>query len=225
MHYSKIAKNLKVFDMDVRKLDIGIDYEKLLAEFNEKNWEQTLIDMHDNTNGNVVNQMSLQKTIDCPIEDELVDSCGSLFFDWSTHDPKNGTSGPKMRDVVRKEDEFNVLCSEFDGTYMSEVIELLKEKYNVVRGRMMALDWKTCLTIHKDKTQRIHIPLVTDKDCFMLIDDVPHRLEFGATYLTNTTKFHTAVNASKIYRTHLVFCTDMFNEKKERPKSLPWDDL
>lgn len=197
--------------MDVKLLDIDIDYEKLLSEFNEKNWQQTLIDMYDNTNGNVLNQISLQKTSECLIEDELVDSCGSLLFDWNAHDPKNGSTGPRRRDNVRKENEFNILCSEFEGTYLGEVVELLKEKYNVVRGRMMALDWKTCLTIHRDATKRIHIPIVTNSDCFMMIDDIPHRLEFGATYLTDTTKFHTAVNASKIYRTHLVFCTDMFN--------------
>lgn len=206
--------------MDVKTLDIDIDYEKLLNEYNDNNFQQKLIDM-ERISG-TGNQISLQKTDDCAIERELYDSCGSLFFNWDTYDPKKGNDSLVMKDKPRTEKEFNVTCSEFEGTYLGEVIDLVHAKFDAVRGRMMALDWKTCLTIHKDKTKRIHIPLITDKNCFMMIDDVPHRLEFGNTYLTDTTKFHTAINASKIYRTHLVFCTDMFKEPRVK-KPLPWE--
>lgn len=204
--------------MSVKTLDIDIDHDRLLAEYIEHNWQQSLIDIqHTST---VLNQISLQKTVDCSIETERFDSCGSLMYDWDSHDSTDPNSKPQLRKNVRREADFNILCSEFKGTYLGEVVELLHKEYNAVRGRMMALDWKTCLTIHRDSTQRIHIPIVTDENCMMLIDDKVHRLSSGNTYLTDTTKPHTAFNASKIYRTHLVFCTDMFKGPR---KQLPWE--
>ena len=28
-----------------------------------------------------------------------------------------------------------------------------------------------CLTYHKDSTPRLHVPIVTNEDCFMIVDD------------------------------------------------------
>ena len=46
----------------------------------------------------------------------------------------------------------------------------------------MMMNWKTCLTYHHDKTSRIHLPLVANEDCFMIIDDEVERLWEGVTY-------------------------------------------
>jgi len=86
------------------------------------------------------------------------------------------------------------------------IINRIIEKYGMVRTRIMQSNPKSCLTRHQDMTKRIHIPLITNEDCFMIIDNKIYNLEVGKIYLTNTTLKHTAVNASKQYRIHIVGC-------------------
>lgn len=62
--------------------------------------------------------------------------------------------------------------------------------------------------MHVDETPRLHIPIITNPDSFMIIDDQICRFPFGKAYIANTLLPHTAVNAGKKDRTHLVFCVD-----------------
>jgi len=67
---------------------------------------------------------------------------------------------------------------------------------------------KTCYTYHQDPTKRIHIPLITNENCFMVIEDEIYRYPAeGDYYLVDTTKRHTFVNASFEERIHIVGCT------------------
>ena len=85
-------------------------------------------------------------------------------------------------------------------------INRILEKYGMRRTRIMASKPKTCLTIHNDLTKRIHIPVISNERCFMMINDSVYYLEPGKIYLTNTTLRHTAVNASEAQRVHIVGC-------------------
>ena len=91
----------------------------------------------------------------------------------------------------------------FDMPYTNSVIELL----GMTRTRVMHLEQKTCYSYHKDHTKRIHIPLISNEYCFMIIDDEIIRYPAdGSYYVMDTTKMHTAVNASYEDRMHLVGC-------------------
>ena len=90
--------------------------------------------------------------------------------------------------------------------WKTPIINRIMEKYGMVRTRIMQSQPKTCLTVHRDLTKRIHIPIITNPDCFMMIDGRVYTLQVGKVYLTNTTLFHTAVNASKKARVHIVGC-------------------
>jgi hypothetical protein len=70
----------------------------------------------------------------------------------------------------------------------------------------MIIKPKTCLTLHADPRKRIHIPIETNEDCFLMIDQYAHHLSAdGSAYLVDTTKLHTSINASLgINRTHIV---------------------
>ena len=104
------------------------------------------------------------------MEKQLLDSCGSLIYDWDDYFPEKDyeNSGPKVRDVILQEEEFDLLCDLWKDTYIGEVVNALNEKYGVLRGRFMMLGMKTCLTYHKDKTPRLHIPLVTHDDLSLI---------------------------------------------------------
>lgn len=98
----------------------------------------------------------------------------------------------------------------------SYTIEVLKEieKYvgyvysaRVGRARYMALRQKSCLTYHidQDNVMRIHIPIITNSNCFFVNNDIVGRMEIpGKAYIFNSSVKHTAVNASRESRVHLV---------------------
>jgi len=69
----------------------------------------------------------------------------------------------------------------------------------------MNLKSKTCYTYHQDYGKRFHIPIITNDSCFFVIDDKIKRYPAdGNYYIIDTTKKHTAVNASWKDRIHLI---------------------
>ena len=100
------------------------------------------------------------------------------------------------------ESEFNVLVYP-ELEYTNSIITEL----NMCRTRVMRMSRKSCYSYHYDRTKRIHIPLVTNKNCFMVIEDEIFRYPAdGNYYIVDTTKMHTFVNASKEERIHIVGC-------------------
>ena len=100
------------------------------------------------------------------------------------------------------ESEFNVsIYPELE--YTNSIITEL----NMCRTRIMRMSRKSCYSYHCDPTKRIHIPLITNKNCFMVIEDEVFRYPAnGNYYIVDTTKMHTFVNASKEERIHIVGC-------------------
>lgn len=184
--------------MNVNKIDIDVDYDRLRKEFRDMDVEQFLI----KNNG----QMMLQTMSNTPVEEQKLKGCLSLYYDFDNHDPKDPNSKPVIRDVILKEEDFSEVCDYLKGTYTEEVVNLLSSEYGIVRGRYMMMNWKSCLTYHHDETPRIHLPLITNDGCFMIIDGNTEKLHESVTYHVDTTKDHTALNAGKHLRFHMVFC-------------------
>ena len=101
----------------------------------------------------------------------------------------------------------DVMNKFFRDSYIEEVYNTVKECYNISRCRFMVLDrMKRGYSYHKDASKRLHIPLVTNEDAIVLVEDNIHRLdELGRLYLVDTTKKHTAINLGWTTRIHLVF--------------------
>ena len=107
----------------------------------------------------------------------------------------------KITDKEHKETDFTKFL--FNMPYTNSILE----KHNICRARVARLTRRTCYTYHQDYTKRMHIPLVTNENCFMIVDDQLHRLPAdGSIYIIDTTKNHTAVNASREDRIHIVSC-------------------
>ena len=91
------------------------------------------------------------------------------------------------------------------------LIEKYILKFKGFRTRIMNLPPKTVYTVHADATKRIHIPIITNKHCWMTW---PHnnyciQLKEGLIYETDTTIVHTAFNGSLTsHRIHVVMCVD-----------------
>jgi hypothetical protein len=85
--------------------------------------------------------------------------------------------------------------------YTNQIIKEL----GMFRTRLMTLKPYQCYSYHIDPSPRIHIPLITNPNCFMIIDDILYRYPAdGNYYVADTTKIHTFVNASTEYRVHIV---------------------
>lgn len=108
----------------------------------------------------------------------------------------------RVKNLNNSEDEFIVpLFPELE--YTNSVIKNL----NMYRTRVMRMKHKTCYSYHRDPTKRMHIPLITNENCFMVIEDKIYRYPAdGNYYLVDTTKKHTFVNASFEERIHIVGC-------------------
>lgn len=107
----------------------------------------------------------------------------------------------RITDKDHEEKDFTQFL--FDIPYTNSVLKDL----NVYRARIMRMRPKTCYTYHQDWTKRLHIPLVTNINCFLIVgDEVLRYPADGNSYVVDTTKMHTAVNASLKDRIHIVGC-------------------
>ena len=93
----------------------------------------------------------------------------------------------------------------FDMPYTNSIMKRL----GMFRTRVMKMYSNTCYSYHKDPTMRIHIPLITNDKCFMVIDDkvIRHPAD-GNYYVVDTTKMHTAINGSPEERIHIIGCIE-----------------
>ena len=105
----------------------------------------------------------------------------------------------RQKDCEYKEPDFNTPI--FDLPYINSIMKDL----NLYRTRVMNMKAKTCYTLHTDMTKRMHIPVITNKHCFLIINnEIKHYPADGNHYLVDTTQPHTAVNASRENRIHIV---------------------
>ena len=105
----------------------------------------------------------------------------------------------KAIDLPEKEIEF--IYPLFDIPYINSIIK----NFNLYRVRLMNLKSKTCYSYHKDQCKRFHIPIITNENCFFIVDEKIVRCPAdGNYYIIDTTKKHTAVNASFEDRIHLL---------------------
>jgi|AntAceMinimDraft_6_1070360.scaffolds.fasta_scaffold00725_19 hypothetical protein len=179
--------------MSVSELNVTIDFEKLLETYNTLKIDELL----KNSNNN---QIAVQCRAECSIEDQLHQGTGSLMYEWSE------SGDPILRKNKFKQFEFTEICQYFRGTYIESIINTISETYTIQRTRFMMSKPKTCLSTHTDPTKRIHIPIYTNNDCYMVFTDKVFRMLPGKVYIADTTHDHTAVNTSYQFRTHLVMC-------------------
>lgn len=141
-------------------------------------------------------------------EDNFTIGTGSLTVDWDFGKAQDA-NGNEVRIVNEKqsilqENDFTVMCSQFKNTKFEEMYEELSNKYTLGRVRLMRSKSKTCLSWHTDKSIRLHYPLKTQEGCLMIIEDEVMHLTKDTWWMTNTISKHTAINASREDRIHLV---------------------
>ena len=111
------------------------------------------------------------------------------------------------RDFDIDESKYTQLVPEFEKTYFQEVYETLRNKFKLGRVRLLLKEPRSTLSWHKDPECRLHVPIITNKGCSMVIENVAKHLPAdGKVWITNNTKYHNFFNGGEQARIHLVAC-------------------
>ena len=111
------------------------------------------------------------------------------------------------RDIDIDESKYTQLVPEFNNTYFGEVYEVLSKRFKLGRVRLLLKEPRSTLSWHKDPECRLHIPIVTNAGCSMVIENVAKHLPAdGSVWITNNTKYHNFFNGGEQARVHLVAC-------------------
>jgi hypothetical protein len=191
-----------------KEVELDINYQELIdfviPLVKEKNPEC-------NIHSSQIAVQSRKETVD--LEQQLVESTLSLAYDYNKFDPLTMNKPiliPKEKRL--KQEDFVETPDFFKNTPIQNLNSVLGKKYRIMRGRIMNMSHKSALTWHYDESPRLHIPIKIHEGSFMILEDQICRFEIGKTYIINTTKMHTAVNASLDNRIHIVYCLDKLYE-------------
>jgi len=119
----------------------------------------------------------------------------------------NSSGNEVVRDEKIDESAYSEFIDEFKNTYFKEVFDVLSAKYKLGRVRILLKQPRSTLSWHRDPEPRLHIPIITNPGCHMVIDNVAkHMPADGSVWITNNTKYHNAFNGGEENRIHLVAC-------------------
>ena len=111
------------------------------------------------------------------------------------------------RDVKIDESKYTEFVKDFEHTYFKEVYDKLKSRFKLGRVRILLKEPRSTLSWHRDPEPRLHIPIITNPGCKMVIEDVAkHMPADGTITITNNTKYHNFFNGGEQDRIHLVAC-------------------
>ena len=121
---------------------------------------------------------------------------------------KPDKSGKEVsRDVNINEAEYSEFIPDYENTYFKEVFDVLSSQYKLGRVRILLKAPRSTLSWHRDPEPRLHVPIITNPGCLMVIDNVAkHMPADGSVWITNNTKYHNAFNGGEENRIHLVAC-------------------
>ena len=112
-----------------------------------------------------------------------------------------------VRDKILDENLYTEFVKTFEHTYFKKVYEKLLSKFKLGRVRILLKEPRSTLSWHRDPEPRLHIPIITNPGCIMVIENVAKHLQAdGSVYITNNVKYHNAFNGGEENRVHLVSC-------------------
>jgi hypothetical protein len=119
----------------------------------------------------------------------------------------NETGKEEMRDIPIDESKYTELVSDFQNTYFEEVYNILRKNFKLGRVRILLKEPRSTLSWHRDPEPRLHIPIITNPGCRMVIENIAkHMPADGTVTITNNTKYHNFFNGGEQERIHLVAC-------------------
>jgi hypothetical protein len=183
---------------DFQQLDLKFDINKLQEAYKEvikiKNFESP----EEVTNFGAISLTQI------PGDPESIKGHKARGVFWTKPDARGEEVS---RDVSIEEDKYSEFIEDFKNTYFKEVFDSLTKKYKLGRVRILLKQPRSTLSWHRDPEPRLHIPIITNPGCIMVIDNVAkHMPADGSCWITNNTKYHNFFNGGEENRIHLVAC-------------------
>ena len=121
---------------------------------------------------------------------------------------KPDSSGKEtLRAKPINEKAYTEFVKDLEDTYFKEVYDALSKRFKLGRVRILLKEPRSTLSWHRDPEPRLHIPIITNPGCIMVIENVAKHLPAnGSVYITNNLKYHNAFNGGEENRVHLVAC-------------------
>ena len=190
---------------DFQKQDIKFDINKLQKAYQEiikiKNFEAP---------AEISNFGAISLT-QIPDDPDSIKGHKARGVYWTKPD---STGNESIRDVSIDEADYSEFIEEYKNTYFKEVFDILSSKYKLGRVRILLKQPRSTLSWHRDPEPRLHIPIITNPGCMMVIENIAKHLPAdGSVTITNNTKYHNFFNGGEQKRIHLVACMleDRFN--------------
>ena len=194
-----LKKEEKILDFsDFQKQNIKFDISKLQEAYNQ------IIQTKKFDDGGGISHFGAICLTRKPGDPESVKGSKARGIYWTKPDK----SGEEVsRDIDIDESEYSEFIPDYENTYFKEVYDKLSSKYKLGRVRILLKQPRTTLSWHRDPEPRLHIPIITNPGCLMVIESVAKHLPAdGSAYITNNVKYHNAFNGGEENRVHLVAC-------------------
>ena len=105
------------------------------------------------------------------------------------------------------ETKYTEFVKDLEDTYFKEVYDILSKKFKLGRVRILLKEPRSTLSWHRDPEPRLHVPIITNPGCIMVIEEVAKHLPAdGSAWVTNNMKYHNFFNGGEEDRIHLVAC-------------------
>jgi hypothetical protein len=114
------------------------------------------------------------------------------------------TSAIGKRDRNKQEHAYTITNSLFKDTIFEEFMH----EFKLSRSRLMWVEPYATYSMHVDASPRIHLPLITNTNCYFVFKDqqLVEHLPANGVYWVDTKQYHTFINCSGEPRLHLVGC-------------------
>ena len=192
-------KDQKILNFsDFQKQDIKFDIAKLQEAYSQ------IVQTKKFDDGGGISHFGAICLTRIPGDPESVKGNKARGIYWTKPD-KSGKE--VVRDASIDETAYSEFIPDYENTYFKEVYDTLSSKYKLGRVRILLKEPRSTLSWHRDPEPRLHIPIITNPGCKMVIEDVAKHLPAnGHVTITNNTKYHNFFNGGEQSRIHLVAC-------------------
>tara|TARA_B100001123_G_scaffold218937_1_gene247086 strand:+ start:229 stop:804 length:576 start_codon:yes stop_codon:yes gene_type:complete len=185
----KYVQKITDFNLDIDKLKLA--YFDIVKKIEE--WSKDDPNLYD-FNAICVNQI--------PGDPNSIKGGNIRGLYW-TYPQENWNEEERLDPI--NESIYTEICALFKNTYVEEIYYGLKNRWKIGRLRFLMKPPRSCLSWHRDPEKRLHIPIITNPGCRMVIEDESfHMPADGCLYITDNTKYHNFFNGGEVDRIHLV---------------------
>mgnify|MGYP001421291027 CR=1 FL=1 len=117
----------------------------------------------------------------------------------------DSSGNEEVRAKIIDEAAYTEFVEDLKDTYFKEVYDKLSKRFKLGRVRILLKEPRSTLSWHRDPEPRLHIPIITNPGCLMVIEEsAKHLPADGSAWITNNVKYHNAFNGGEEDRIHLV---------------------